>query len=56
MSEGMACWRIGEQDLREFLRRRPHAPSGRNVDLVQIVQILAGLDHGGGGQRPGAAG
>ena len=46
---GMACWRIGEQDLRGFLRRYPHELSGRNVDLVQIVQILAGLDYGGGG-------
>ena len=36
-------WRIERKALREFLRRYPHELTGRNVDLVQIVEILAGL-------------
>ena len=29
--------------LGEFLRRYPHDLNGRNVDLVQVVEIIAGL-------------
>lgn len=45
--KGMAAWRIAEGDLRAFLRRYAHELCGRNVDLVRIVEILAGLDYGG---------
>ena len=44
-------WRIERSDLRAFLRRHPHELVGRNVDVVQIVEILAGLDHGVGGDK-----
>ena len=38
-------WRVRETDLRAFLRRYPHELVGRDVDLVKIVEILAGLDY-----------
>ncbi len=38
-------WRIERDDLRAFLRRYPHELIGRNLDIVQIVEILAGLDY-----------
>ena len=44
------AWRVREKDLRDFLRRYPHELEGRDVDLVQIVQILAGLDYPEGGR------
>ena len=37
-------WRIEEKDLRKFIRRHPHELNGRNVDLVQLVNILSGLE------------
>lgn len=40
----LAAWHINEKDLRKFIRRYPHDLNGRNVDLVQIVEILAGLE------------
>ena len=40
---GSGSWHIDGKDLRAFLRRYPHELSGRNVDLVQVVEILAGL-------------
>ena len=44
------AWRIERRDLRSFLRRHPHELTGRNVDIVQVVEILAGLDHGSCGE------
>lgn len=40
---GGACWHIEEYDLREFIRKYPNELHGRNVDMIQIVEILAGL-------------
>ncbi len=40
---GGRCWHIEEKDLRDFIQRYPHGLNGRNVDLVQVVDILAGL-------------
>ena len=34
---------IEERDLRQFIRSHPQDLNGRNVDMVQIVQILSGL-------------
>jgi len=39
---GMAPWRIMEEDIRDFIRRYPEELLGRNVDIVQIVHILSG--------------
>ena len=38
-----AYWRIDEKDLKEFIRRHPQELNGRNVNLCQVVEILAGL-------------
>jgi len=43
--EGMAMWHIEERDLRAFIRHFPQDLSGRNVDLIAIVEILAGIDY-----------
>ena len=40
---GSGSWHIEQKDLGEFLRRYPHDLNGRNVDLVQVVEIIAGL-------------
>ena len=37
------CWHIEEKDLRRFIRQQPQDLSGRNIDIVQLVQVLAGL-------------
>lgn len=39
-----ACWHIMEKSLRQFIRRYPQELKGRNVDIILIVDILAGLD------------
>ena len=39
-------WWIERKDLRAFLRRHSHELMGRNLDIVQIVEILAGLEYG----------
>ena len=40
---GGGSWHIEEKDLKRFIRRYPHELNGRNVDLVQVVGILAGI-------------
>ena len=42
-SKGMAMWHIEERDLKAFIRRYPCEFNGRNVDLMQIVEILVGI-------------
>jgi len=42
---GMGMWHIDREDLRAFIRRYPQELLGRNVDLIQIVDILVGLDN-----------
>ena len=36
-------WRIEEKNLVAFIRKYAHELTGRNVDLLQIVEMLAGL-------------
>lgn len=36
-------WHISEESLRDFIRRYPEELTGRNVDFVMLVDILAGL-------------
>ena len=40
---GQAAWHIKKADLKAFLRRYPDELNGRNVDLVAVVDILAGI-------------
>jgi len=40
---GQHPWHIEEEDLAEFIRTYPQELQGRNVDLVAIVDLLAGL-------------
>lgn len=41
---GSAYWHILETDLKAFLRRYPTELTGRNVDLLMVVEILAGVE------------
>ena len=36
-------WHIERKDLRDFIRKYPEDLTGRNVGLVQIVEILTGI-------------
>lgn len=40
---GSHCWHIKEADLTQFIRRYPQELTGRNVDLIVVVELLAGL-------------
>lgn len=40
---GLSSYKIQESDLKDFIRRYPEELNGRNVDLVAIVEILAGI-------------
>ncbi len=40
---GNAAWHISERSLRDFIRRYPEELAGRNVDMVMLVDILAGV-------------
>lgn len=42
---GSACWHIEEKDLKTFIRRYPQELVGRNVDILLIVSILAGVEN-----------
>ena len=50
-NEGLRAWHISEEDLREFIRRHPGELTGRNVDLLAIVDILAGVKHRAEGDK-----
>ena len=41
--DGMSAWHIKEADLKAFICRYPDELNGRNVDLVAIVNVLAGV-------------
>jgi len=40
---GGSAWHIEEKDLGDFIRRHPEALTARNVDLIMIVDMLAGI-------------
>lgn len=40
---GGAYWHIWQKDLRDFIRKHPDELHGRNVDMIQVVEILAGI-------------
>ena len=41
--DGQRRWHISERDLKHYLRRYPEELSDRNVDLLQVFNILAGV-------------
>jgi len=43
---GSSMWHISEHDLKHFICRFPEDLNGRNVDMVMIVDILAGVEYG----------
>ena len=43
---GMSAWHIEEADLKEFIRRYPQELIARNLDMIMIVDILAGVVNG----------
>jgi hypothetical protein len=42
-NSGSACWHILEKDLKEFIRRYPQDLTARNLDLIMVVDMLAGV-------------
>lgn len=40
---GGSCWHIEEDALKEFIRLYPQDLVGRNVDIIQIIDLLAGI-------------
>ncbi len=40
---GMSAWHIQEQDLVQFIRKYPQELVGRNIDIIMIVELLAGI-------------
>lgn len=43
--KGLAYWHVEEEAVASFLKRHPEQLTGRNVDLIQIVQILMRNQH-----------
>ena len=43
---GQSAWHIEADDLSRFIRRFPEDLQGRNVDMVGLVDLLAGVIHG----------
>lgn len=39
---GMRMWHIAEKELRGFVIQYPQELNGRNVDIVQLVDVLVG--------------
>jgi len=40
---GFSAWHIEEKDLVEFIRRHPEELVGYNIDIIMIVELLAGI-------------
>lgn len=41
---GAACWEILEEDLRHYIRTYPQELTGRNIDVITVVDILCGVN------------
>ena len=41
--KGMSAWHIQEHDLVEFIRKHPQELMGCNIDIIMIVELLAGI-------------
>ncbi len=44
---GGSAWHIEAKDLRAFIRRFPSELTGRNIDIIMVVELLAGITSGG---------
>lgn len=42
---GGSCWHIEQSALVKYIRRYPEELTSRNVDLIMIVDMLAGIDN-----------
>ena len=42
-TKGLSMWHIDEADLRDYIRTYPQDLMGRNVDMIMVVDILAGV-------------
>ena len=40
--KGMSAWHIEEHDLVRFIRKHPQELVGCNIDIIMIVELLAG--------------
>ena len=40
---GMSAWHIEEKDLVAFIRRYPEELNGCNIDIIMLVELLAGI-------------
>ena len=40
---GRRDWHVEQKDLKDFIRKYPEELTSRNVDLIQMVEILAGI-------------
>jgi len=43
---GMSAWHIREHDLVRFIRKYPQELVGCNIDIIMIVELLAGIVNG----------
>jgi len=41
--EGMSAWHIEESDLVKFIRQYPEELVGCNIDIITIVELIAGI-------------
>ena len=41
--KGMSAWHIQEHDLVQFIRKHPQELVGCNIDIIMIVELLAGI-------------
>lgn len=41
--DGQAAWHIARKDLRAFIRHHPEELNGRQVDMIGLVEVLAGI-------------
>lgn len=51
---GMSAWHIDEKDLAKFIRQHPQELVGCNIDIIMIVDLLAGItnnNHGKGADQ-----
>ncbi|MBA7471828.1 hypothetical protein ES707_07140 [subsurface metagenome] len=39
----MSAWHIEEHDLVQFIRKHPQELVGCNIDIIMIVELLAGI-------------
>ena len=41
--KGMSAWHIREHDLVQFIRKHPEELVGCNIDIIAVVELLAGI-------------